>query len=145
MRRSLLMCFLLAISVPALAAYKCELGGKVTYSDVPCLDGKGQELKQTEPNTVSSRDAAQATQQSVREKKELTRLETLRHKREAIEEKEARQAARVAASKRKKCESLAQRVKWAQEDAAHAAGRTAEKAKRKARRLDEKYELECRK
>ena len=143
MRRSLLMCLLLAISVPVFAAYKCEVGGKVTYSDVPCPDGKGKELKQPEPNTASSRNAAQATQQNARDKKELTRLETQRHKREAIEEKEARQAARAAASHRKKCDTLAQRVKWDQEDAAHAAGRSAEKAKRKARRMDEKYALEC--
>lgn len=33
----------LMISTPAMAIYKCTVNGKVTFSDIPCAQGSGQE------------------------------------------------------------------------------------------------------
>lgn len=144
MRRCLpaiLVSLLTSISLPAFAAYKCESNGKVTYSDTPCLGGKQSELAGNA--AVSEQEAAHARQEAKREKAELKQLEKDRHKQEAVEEKQAKFAARDAARKNNKCALLAQRVKWSEEDASHAAGKFAEKAKRKARRTAESYELQC--
>jgi len=130
---------LVSFSMPALAIYKCESAGTTTYSEAPCPGGKLMDLGDM-PNEA---DAPKSSQQTAKEKKELARLENARHKSEAAEEKVKRQAARAAAARERKCASLAQRKNWLQEDAAKASGKSAEKAKLKARRMAEKYRLEC--
>jgi hypothetical protein len=141
MRRLMLASLLLSLSLPAFAVYKCESNGKTVYSDTPCPDGKQVQLASA--TAVAEPDAARARQDAKQEKAEATRLEKERHKREAAEEKQAKIAARSAAVRKRKCETLAQRVKWSEEDAARAAGRSTEKAKRKARRAAESYDLQC--
>jgi hypothetical protein len=137
---NLVLSFLLvSFSMPALAIYKCESAGAVTYSEAPCPGGKLMDID----NKPSEGDAAKSAQQTAKDKKELARLESARHKSEAAEEKVKRQAARAAAARERKCASLAQRKKWLLEDAAKAAGKAADKAKLKARRMAEKYQLEC--
>lgn len=140
MLRTLLVTLLLSFSAPALAIFKCEIAGKVTYSDEPCPGGK---TVIANGDTVSSLDATKAKQQLAQDKREVERLEKARHQREKKEEKEQQQAARSANVKKAKCTSLEQRKKWADEDAAHATGKSADNAKRKARRATEKYEVEC--
>ncbi|CAN5173532.1 hypothetical protein BH11PSE11_BH11PSE11_36210 [soil metagenome] len=141
--RALTLCGLIFSSSSALAIYKCDSGGSVTYTASPCADGKGIDLGSKVTIRPSEADNALAAKQSAQEKTELTRLENTRHKREAIEAREQRRAAKANAAKQKKCQSLAQRRKWAAEDAAKATMKAAEKAKLKLRRLDEKIELEC--
>ncbi len=137
---NVVLSFLLAsFSIPGLAIYKCESAGTTTYSEVPCPGGKLMDLDD-KPNES---EAAKSSQQSAKEKQQLIRLENARHKREAVEEKAKQRAARAAAAKERKCASLAQRKNWLQEDAAKASGKSAEKAKLKARRMAEKYQLEC--
>jgi hypothetical protein len=131
----------LLFSLPVFAAYKCESDGKTTYSDIPCPSGKQIEI--SGKSTIDEQNAERAKQQVKQERAELARLEKERHKREAAEEKQTRIAARNAATKANRCATLAQRVKWSEEDAAHTAGKSAEKAKRKARRAAESYELQC--
>ncbi|HYD62311.1 MAG TPA: DUF4124 domain-containing protein [Noviherbaspirillum sp.] len=142
MRRLLLTSLLsLSFSLPAFAAYKCEANGKITYSDIPCADGKQVEIAGVA--SVSETDAARARQQAKSEKAELARIERERRKEEAAADKKAQLAARNAAVKNSKCSSMAQRVKWSEEDAARATGKSVEKARLKARRLAESYELQC--
>jgi hypothetical protein len=129
----------LSFSAPALAVYKCEFAGKVAYSDAPCRDGKMKELDIAPP--LSDPDAAQ--QRVAQDKEDLQRLESRRKKHEAIEEKQRRRAARAQQARKKKCATLALHSKWADEDAAGANIRSSEKAKRKAQRAAEKYQLEC--
>ena len=74
----------------------------------------------------------------------LDRLENDRHKKELKEEKDRQKASRIQATKQRKCASLERRKKWAAEDATAAYGKSAEKAKRRARRADEVFEAECR-
>jgi hypothetical protein len=143
MLRIPLVVLLLLNSAPALAIYKCEAGGKITYSDAPCLGAKVKELAEATGNSVSPADATHAKQQLVREKSEAARLEKARRQREAVDEKERRQAAKSAATRKRNCAVLAQRKKWSDEDAAAASGRSAEKARLKARRMTEKYEAAC--
>ena len=140
MIRILLLCLLSLLASPALAAYKCETGNGVIYSDAPCPGGKQLTI---ESSTVNAADNAAARQRAEREKKELKTLENARHKREASEEKEQKKMAKQSADKKKKCAVLAQKRKWSEEDAASASIKSEEKAKRKARRAAEKYELEC--
>lgn len=145
MKRLLLSCLLPllaspALASPALAAYKCESAQGLTYSDTPCPGGKQVVLDQ---GSVNAADSKQALQRAAQEKKELKELESARHKREANEEKEQKKTAKQVAAQRKKCSALAQKRKWSEEDAASAPLKSTEKAKRKARRATEKYELEC--
>lgn len=139
MFKSICLLVLALNSAPALAAYKCESGGKISYGDEPCRSGTTVAL----PEPPGGDDAAQAKMRAAREKREAERLENARHKREAAEEKLRTRIAKADAARRKKCQSLAMSRKWSEEDAAAATGKSAEKAKRKARRKAEQYEAEC--
>lgn len=138
MRRILLIGVLLCISGPTFAIYKCESGGKITYSDTACPDGKTIDVDSTEPA-----DAAQARKRAAAEKKQLNRVETERRKLDVKEEREQRRAARANATQQKQCARLARRQQLANEDARSATGKTAARAKTKARRATEQYEEEC--
>lgn len=135
-RHALMALCLLSCSIPALAVYKCEEGGKVSYSDLDCPDGRQLDIAVPAPDPASARQLAQ-------EKTALQRLENDRHKREAKEEKEQLRVAHAMASRKRKCDALARRVKWAEEDSRLAHGRSSEKTKRKAHRLAEQYDGEC--
>lgn len=139
MLRTFLLCLLLSLSLPAMAVYRCEAGGKITYSDQPCPGAKLVEVNTKVTPNESARAAAIASQ----EKAKLKRLENERHKREAMDEKERKQLARAAAAKQNRCRAIAQRKVWADEDAAAAAGKAHDKAKRRVRRITEQYEAEC--
>lgn len=104
---------------------------------MPCAGGHRLDLDAAPPPDIDSR------RQLVQEKAELKQLENARHKQEAKGAKEGQRATRAFAVKQKKCATLARRQKWANEDAARATLKTAEKAKRKARRAEEVYQAEC--
>lgn len=139
MKKFLVTSMLILFVSPALAVYKCESGGKVTYSDEACASGK--ELTISTGNDPV--DIANTKRHLASEKTEANRLATVRQKKEAKDEKEARQVRRIAATKQKKCLLLAHRQRWAEEDAVKANRKSAEKGKRKAKRASEKYEIEC--
>ena len=126
------------LSGPAFAIYKCEANGAVTYSDAPCPGGKQLDIA-----VSPSSDAANARNRAAQEKQELSRLENERRKHELLDEKERKKSARIRAALERKCTSLERRKKWAAEDAASAAGNSAEKARRKARRAEELFDAEC--
>jgi hypothetical protein len=140
--RILVPALLAWFAAPAFAAYKCETYGKVSYSDKPCPGGKLVNAD-IAPAGLSNDNVQRAAQQAAHDKRELQRLEKERHKREAAEEKEQRKVANAQEKKRKKCASLAMRKKWAEQDAAAAGGKSAEKSKRKAARKAEQYAAEC--
>lgn len=138
MLRGLITALLLSCSIPSFAIYKCEAGGKVSYSDVECGGGKTLDVSIT-PGVNPTEDSKRALQ----EKRQLEQLQKARHKREAKEDKERQQAARADASKQKKCATLGRRQKWADEDAAAAKGKASDAARRKASRIAEEYLAEC--
>lgn len=143
MSRILLLSLLVSASSPALAIYKCESNGKVTYSDTVCRDGKSIEFRAAADGTPFSADADDAMRQAAHEKALAERLKSERHKREATEDRQQLKAARLYQNTQKKCASLAMRKKWSEQDAAAAAGKSADKARRNARRKAEQYALEC--
>jgi hypothetical protein len=133
--------WLALLPIPAYAVFKCEEKGQISYRDEPCKGGKMLSLPGQE--TPSNPDRLAAQELAAREKRELTLLEKERRRQEAIEEQEMRKAAKVQASKQKKCRTLALNKKWAEQDAAAATGKSVEKARRNAARKAEKYELAC--
>lgn len=143
MQKILMLAFLVSLSAPALAIYKCESEGKITYSDSPCSNGKSVKLDEPSGSTPLSSDAAKARQQAAREKNELKRIESERQQRETQENRERQKLTQVDAVKRKKCAELSLQQKWAEEDAAAASEKSAAKAKRNARRKAEKLQMEC--
>jgi flagellar biosynthesis GTPase FlhF len=130
-----------ARAVPAHALYKCEEKGRIAYRDEPCEGGKALNVQGEGIAATADRLAAQ--EQAARQKQALTHLEKERRQREALEEREMRKAAKAQASKHKKCRALALNRKWAEQDAAAAAGKSVDKARRNAARKAEKYEMEC--
>jgi hypothetical protein len=143
MLRTALICLLLSLSAPAFAIYKCEAEGRITYSQEPCASGAGTDMRDKIITGTTDRDAAQARARATREKAEADRLEKARHQREAMEEKEQQKIARASNAKQKKCQSLALRKKWLVEDAAKSSMKSAEKARKKIARLEEKIAQEC--
>jgi hypothetical protein len=138
MLRRLMLSVALCASAPAFAIYKCETAGQVSYSDTPCAGGRMLDI-----GSGSTSDERRAANQAAQEKKLLKRLQDERHKQLAIDEKAHQRAARTEAVRRNKCESLDRRQRWAHEDAALATGKSAERARRKARRADEQFHESC--
>lgn len=144
----LLICLaILVCPLSAMAVYKCEpaktgnAGKSVTYSDTPCQDGKSVPIDPSR-NTVSVvHDSGDSRLE--RQKEEARRLERARHRREAQQDKEAMKSAKAYAARQKTCARLAQQQKWREEDASMAAGKAADRARLKARRAAEAYQLEC--
>lgn len=138
----LLMSFvLLACPLPALAIYKCETGGTVSYSDAPCSSGKSRKIMTD--NMGDGTTSGPAESRLEEQKAELQRLQEARYRREAQDEKAAQKIIRAHAAKQKKCAKLKLQQKWREEDAALAAGKASERARLKARRMAEAMTLEC--
>ena len=133
---ALLFGLALCFSAPALAVYKCESDGKVTYGDVPCPDGKVLDITTPATSDASGRQLAQ-------EKKALAQMEKERHKREAVEERERKSANRADAAKRKQCGALARRQARADALVRTSVGKANERAKLEARQVAEDYEAAC--
>lgn len=142
MPSTLLLLVLLTFPAPAWSLYKCVSGDRTVYSDAPCQNGAAGSMKEIVVATPAT-DSAAAQKQLQQDKQTLQRLQQRRHKTEAQEERQQAQGYKVAEARRKKCAESAQRVKWANEDAASAQPKTAERSKQKARRAAEKHQLAC--
>ncbi len=134
-------CFLLLAAllspVSALAVYRCEQNGKITYTDFPCA---GREVEITR-----SASAPQADDDRLRrERGEVGRLQKLREQRERQDQQIRDLAARGAAAREKKCRSLALQQKWREEDLRESTLDKADKARTRLRRAQEKFDSECR-
>lgn len=134
-------CFLLLVAllspVSALAVYRCEQNGKITYTDFPCA---GREVEITR-----SASAPQADDDRLRrERGEVGRLQKLREQRERQDQQIRDLAARGAAAREKKCRSLALQQKWREEDLRESTLDKADKARTRLRRAQEKFDSECR-
>jgi Domain of unknown function (DUF4124) len=138
MHKLALFCFLILGSAPAMAIYRCDTGGKTIYSDKPCPGGRTIDIQDN-----GSPAASDAAQRAAREKAELRQLQEASRKEETARQREQAGSAKADAARRKRCQALAMRQKWSEEDASAASLKASEKAKRKARRNAEKYEVEC--
>lgn len=133
---------LLIYSTSASAIYKCEEQGKVVYTDAKCENGKVTTVDTTNSH-ISKTALNEAAERGKHEKATLKQLESARRKDEAAEEKARQKQLRASEALRKKCQAMALKVKWSEEDAASATGKSAEKARRVALRQNEKYRTEC--
>ena len=134
----LLLLLMFAAAAPAWAVFKCESGGKVSYTDSPCDGGKVLDIDAREPAA-----AAAERRHAAHERQQLKSLERERHKREAADERDLKKASRESVARHKKCAAHAQRQKLAREDVARATGLANEKARRKEQRVTDAYEAEC--
>ncbi len=130
---------LLALLHPltALAIYRCESQGQVSYSDLPC---PGSKLEISNETAVPANHDATKNQ----ERSELNRLQRLREQRERQDKQIRDLAARGAAARERKCRSLALQVKWREEDVRESTLDKATKANKQLRRAIEKFDSECR-
>jgi hypothetical protein len=133
---------LLAMALPAgaQALHKCTIDGKVSYSQQPCERGVASTLEvppAPPPNPAASGDLQ-------RQEREANKLAAERRKREAREERQELAEARAVATHNKKCKKLQMQQKWAEEDARGATLQNTERARLKAKRAADTYQLECR-
>jgi len=135
-----LLCLIagLIASAPAAAIFKCDAGGKVSYSDMPCDGGKRLDI-----NAAPVSGDSDAGRQAAREKEQLQALEHERHRRETAEQRELRKASRESAARHKKCEAHARRQRMANDDVRKSTGVANEQAKIKAQRVTADYEAAC--
>jgi hypothetical protein len=140
-RPTVLLAALVLTQASAQSVYKCTQDGTTTYADRPCAHGKAVELpppagvRPEGGETVATRDA-----------RTLLELEKLRIARERDQERSARgeaHAERAAATRRKQCERVRLRHRWAQEDVARLTGRARVAAQRRVQRAQEAMAVEC--
>ncbi len=131
----------LCLSAPAAAVFKCVQNGKITYSDQACPDGQGKLMPL--PPTTSADAMQQASQRAQEEKRAVEKFEKQEQHDALLAQKSRLQLAKTAAAHQRLCATLAQQHKWREEDARHAAPRSAAKARRNAQRAAEKYAAQC--
>ena len=146
MRRAasaLVALLLLFATAPASAIYKCESNAGTSYSDLPCPGGQRLTIDAAAASADDNSDNSDGKRRLAREKAELKQLQATRHKQEAAARKQQQKARKAYEAKRKKCATLALRLKWAREDAADAGLKKAAGARRKARRAEQAYQAAC--
>lgn len=143
MRHSVLLSILMAVSMPALAIYKCESHGRITYSDQAC--GAAQsEL----PPPAPAADPAGARRQAASERSRLSQIEKEQDKAQerSLRQQRLRGNDKTALAQQKKCRLLALEKKWSAEDAASMPHTISDKTaglRKQARRKAERYDAEC--
>ena len=140
-RLTFLLAAFMLTQASAQSVYKCTHDGKTMYADRPCAHGKAVELpppagvRPEGAETVATRDA-----------RTLLELERLRMAREKEQERIARADAhleRAAAKRRKQCERVRLRHRWATQDVARLTGRARAAAERRVQRAQEAMAVEC--
>lgn len=132
---------LMAASGSSHAVYRCNADGKISYNDQPCDGGRKLDIADAPPDAASN--AQRIEKELAAGKKQLKQLEAERQKSEAAAAKERQRAARQQAAFDRRCERLERRQRWTSDEAAAAAGKAADKARKKAQRAAEVYEQEC--
>jgi len=143
MRNGILLSLLMAVSMPAMAVYKCESQGRITYTDIPC--GTTQTAL---PPLPYAADAAAARQQAASERRQLAAIEKSQQAERVANDREQQRHKRdkTDIAHKKKCRLLELESKWSAEDAAAGSHTVSEKThdlKKAARRKAERYEAEC--
>ena len=64
MLKTIILIALCAINAPAMAQFKCDVGGKATYQDMPCADSKGGSIKLTPGSGHADASTADAVAKS---------------------------------------------------------------------------------
>ncbi len=141
----LVAAMLLAASAARADSYRCDVGGRVTYSDRPCAAGSQTTVETDDPVSATDRGAAAA-----RAREDAATL--ARYERDR--QRERQQDLRAAALARKRrsdvvkdaqgCRTLARKVRNAQDAYDVAGPRDQPKARLKLQRAEEDYAALCR-
>ncbi len=135
--KCLLLLAILLSPPSAVAIYRCEQNGSVTYTDFPC-DGRRIDITRSVPPAQDSGDHLK------NERREVGRLQKMREQRERQDMQIRDLAARGAAARDRKCRSLALQLKWREEDARETTLDKAQHTRKQLRRAQEKFDAECR-
>ncbi len=119
--------------------YKCQLDGKLSYTDAPCPRGVPLAVAPAPPARSEADDAAQLRRQQLL----VSQLARERHKREDKEERVQQREQRSAASRQRACAKLRLHKKWADDDLRRATPRKSAALTRKAQRSAEALALSC--
>ena len=87
MRHAALLSLLMAVSMPALAIYKCESHGRTTYTDTPC----GAAQSELPPPAAPS-DPVGARRQAASERSQLARIEKNQEQARASHERQQKRS-----------------------------------------------------
>jgi hypothetical protein len=139
----LLAAGLCSASLHAQDVYKCSADGKTSYGDRPCAHDTSRPM----PPPPAGISAADTMGPQGGDARTLLELEKARMAREKAAEKQGRvevRQARAAETRRRKCDRLRLRRKWAEEDLARTAhGPKHEAARIRLRRQAENLAVEC--
>jgi hypothetical protein len=143
MRNGILLSLLMAVSMPALAIYKCESQGHVTYADIPCGP-----MQTTLPSLPLPADAAGAREQAANDRRQLAAIAKSQEAERIASEREQRRQKpdKAALAHQKKCTLLGLEKKWSAEDAGslpHTVSEKTQGLKKAARRKAERHAAEC--
>ena len=143
MRNGLLLSLLMAVSMPAMAVYKCVSEGRTTYTDIPC----GAVQLELRPVPLPA-DAATAKQRAAAERRQLASIESHQEAERVARQREQQRHKQDKGEllHKKKCTLLGLEKKWSAEDAASVSRTISEKTqslKKTARRKAERYDTEC--
>ncbi|WP_237772522.1 DUF4124 domain-containing protein [Herbaspirillum robiniae] len=128
---------LCAVALPCRAAlYKCTEGGATVYADQPCSAAQAPAITPAPLPVVPALKTPPTPPRAKAEAAPAARRDT--------------GPSRAEAAAKKKCDKLALRRRWAEQDLQEtrsqplrAQDKKLENARRKARRADEQYRLEC--
>lgn len=139
----LLAACLFSAGAHAQDVYKCSADGKTSYADRPCARGESRTL----PPPPAGISAADTMGPQGGDARMLLELEKARMARDKAAEKQGKvevRQARAAEARRKKCDRLRLRRKWAEEDLARTAhGPKHEAARIRLRRQLDALAVEC--
>jgi hypothetical protein len=121
--------------------YKCTQDGRTTYADRPCAAGRSALLPP--PAGIRPEGAETVATRDARTLVELEKLRIAREKEQQRTDKADARTARAAAARRKQCERLHLRKRWADEDVARLTGRARVAAQRRSTRAREALAVEC--
>ena len=143
---TLLAALLMITAAHAQAVYKCQAGGKTSYSDRPCVAGASRTLPA--PAGIPAADTMGPQGGDARTLLEADKLRFAQDKErarsQAREERDRKRETRASQARGQKCARLRLRHKWAEEDLARTVhGPAHETARTKLRRQAETLAVEC--
>lgn len=144
MRIFVLLAALALTSSVAAQTLRCEgADGKVTYAQNDCPPGTQPVRALAPPGTVTREDQRAAADRARNDAKALDRIESTRKADETRSARTERTDRLRAEAHARTCKRLALRMKQARDDAEAAPLNRAADAKRRLKKAQENYELEC--
>ena len=129
------------------AAYRCDDGGRVTYTNLPCPSGRQTEVVDRAASPTA-RDRAAAEARNRADRAQLTVIEDTHERERRQDTKAAAVAARRRAGRGKEaaaCSKLAVRAKRAHEDYERASPRDQSTQRTRMHRAEDDYAALCKK